>query len=87
MIKTETYTLRISTHNPILSEPEFIEWLKQKGHAVSLTNNKSSSVNGMLDGRMGISNYSWAAEVFFKLLDNFEDEIEAHAERIRQGAE
>jgi len=69
---SETYTLRISKHNPILTEPEFIVWLKENGHAVSLTNDEFSSVNGILDGRMGISSYSWAAEVFFKLLDAFE---------------
>jgi len=69
---TETYTLRISKHNPVLTKPEFIAWLKQNGHIVSLTNDETSSVNGMLDGRMGISNYSWAADVLFKLLDDFE---------------
>jgi len=70
---TETYTLRISKHNPVFREPTFIAWLRENGHAVSLTNDERSSVNGMLDSRMGISSYSWAAEVFFKLLDDFDD--------------
>jgi len=69
----ETYTLRISRHNPILSEPGFVAWLKRSGHAVSLTSDKFSSVNGVQDGRVGISQYSWASEVFFKLLDVFEE--------------
>jgi len=68
----ETYTLRISKHNPILSEPEFIAWLKKNGHAVSMTSDKTSSVNGVPDGKMGITQYSWASEVFFDLLDAFE---------------
>jgi len=72
MIKAETYTLRISKHNPILSEPEFIAWLKKNGHAVSTTNDEASSVNGMPDGKMGASQYSWASEVFCELLDAFE---------------
>jgi len=69
---TETYTLRLSRQNPILPEAEFVAWLKEKGHIVSMSDAAYSTVNGIPDLHSDNPQSSWAREVFCELLDAFE---------------
>jgi len=74
----ETYSLRLSKHDPEVSNTGFIAWLKGKGHQVSLVNDAVSTVNGIPVSSpfFDPDRHLWAFEVLFDLLAEFSDEME-----------
>jgi len=73
---SETYTLRLSKHNPIVSDEAFVIWLKENGHHVSLTDTTYNTINGISDNQRNDPQSLWVMEVLCGLLDAFEDALE-----------
>jgi len=81
MIKTEICILRLSRHDRELSNQDFILWLKENGHQVSITHSRLNMVNGMpaRNYSHGDARPAWADRILSGLIDGYSEHFQREA--------